>query len=261
MAAHVSGRIPDQGRLVSGCGLGRSEITAPHNRPLIYIVTVDYRSRDDTLAALRSFARTDYPHFEIMLVDNGSGDDTIAAVQAEMPRVQILASETNLGFAGGYNLGIAQALAKGAEAVLVINNDVAAPPEMLAQLVPHLRGQVGAVSPVIYYDSRPDIVWSSGFKRHPLTLEMRAGRRGQRAESSDRAPYPVDYLLGCAVLMSRTAIETAGAFDTRYFLYYEDLDLSLIRHQREHGSVMNWQDRRADLYQLRYQGDGGEVET
>jgi GT2 family glycosyltransferase len=195
--------------------------------PLVIIVTVNYRSLDNTVAALQTFVALDYPRFEVVLVDNGSGDDTPTVVRRQFPRVNVIVSETNLGFAGGYNLGIEWALARGADAVLVINNDVLAPPNLLSVLTRYLTGSIGAVSPVIYYADRRDVVWSSGFRRNRWTLEMTGGHRGATSPVLAAVPFEVDYLLGCAMLLSREALATTGGFDPRFFLYYEDLDLCL----------------------------------
>jgi GT2 family glycosyltransferase len=197
-------------------------------QPSVLIVTVNYNSRDNTLQTLAALAQMTYPRFEILLVDNGSSDDSLTAIRRAFPALSVIANETNLGFAGGFNLGLQRGIAQGADLILAINNDVVVAPDMLDHLVAACAPKVGAVGPRIYYYDKPDCIWSSGFRRHPVTLEMVRGQRNQVVHAAQfAAPFPVDYLLGCAMLLNREALVTTGLFDPRFYLYYEDLDLSL----------------------------------
>lgn len=202
-------------------------------QPFVLIVTVNYNSPKNTLETLTSLAQLTYPCFELLLVDNGSTDGSLATIRQAYPKLPVIANDTNLGFAGGFNLGLQRGLTMGADLILAINNDVIVAPDMLDRLVAAWVPGAGAVSPQIYYYDRPGIIWSSGFRRHPVTLEMIGGQRNRSAiVTTQAAPFPVDYLLGCALLLSREALIEAGLFDPRFYLYYEDLDLSLRLQQR-----------------------------
>jgi len=195
--------------------------------PFVLVITVNHNSLGNTLQTIESLEGMTYPRFEILLVDNGSTDSSVDAVSRTHPGVRIIASPTNLGFAGGFNLGLQYGIERHAELMLIINNDVAVAPEMLTNLVSIVETGTGAAGPVIYYYDRPDVIWSSGFRCHPMTLEMTGGQRNGVAAGWEGAPFQVDYLLGCAMLLQRSALTVTGLFDPRFSLYYEDLDLCL----------------------------------
>jgi GT2 family glycosyltransferase len=194
--------------------------------PLVYAVTLNWNRRDDTLACLASLAALDYAHKRLLLVDNGSTDGTIAAVSARFPEVEILANERNLGFAAGANVGLRHALAQGADYVFFINNDAVADPALLRHLLAAAAPDVGMVAPKIYYAGEPRRIWSVGGQRHPLTGEQTGDARNTLDDGQWRDVAERDFFAGCAVLFSREFLEQVGLFDERFFMYYEDFDLS-----------------------------------
>ena len=89
-------------------------------------VVLNWNGGDDTLAALESLDGVD-----TVCVDNGSDDGSPDAVAARFPRVELIRTGVNLGFSGGNNVGIRRALARGADWVLLLNNDAVADPACL----------------------------------------------------------------------------------------------------------------------------------
>jgi GT2 family glycosyltransferase len=194
---------------------------SPTAAPQITIVIVDYNRHADTVACLASLRASDLADRPILVVDNGS-EPPLQALP-EPGAIEILRLERNLGFAAGFNLGIRRALAGGAEAVFVLNNDTVVAPDLGGPLIAGLAAGVGIVAPRIYYAADPQRIWSDGFDANPLTLEIRRGRRGQ-LEDANAPTRSVDYVAGCAMLIQRRVLETIGLFDERFFAYYEDLD-------------------------------------
>lgn len=189
---------------------------------MITIVTVDYNRHADTCACLDSLLSSSGSTPSIIVIDNGSTEPLDLAAY---PAVELIRLDRNLGFAGGFNVGLRRALEQGAEAALVLNNDTLAAPDMLSALAAELRDDVGITGPRIFYAADPQRIWSDGFDAQPLTLELVHGRRGKlESDVDDRAPRTVDYVLGCAMLIRRDVLETVGLFDERFFAYYEDLD-------------------------------------
>ena len=86
-------------------------------------VVLNWNGGDDTLAALDSLG--DVP---AICVDNGSTDGSDLAVEERFPDVELIRTGANLGFAGGNNVGIRRALERGADWVLLLNNDAVAEP-------------------------------------------------------------------------------------------------------------------------------------
>jgi len=205
----------------------RSEGLHSGRWPLVYVVILSWNQREETLACLSSVCQLDYPNKRVLVVDNGSRDGTPEAVVRWFPDVEIIVNAENLGFAAGCNVGLRYALEQGARWVLLLNNDVEIAPDALQHLVSSASPDAGMVAPKIYYFSDRTRIWSVGGKRHPWTLEKIGDAMGQVDEGQWNEVLERDYLVGCAVLLSRRLLTEVGLFDERFFVYYEDSDLSL----------------------------------
>lgn len=187
--------------------------------PLVYIITLNWNRRDDTLAFLDSCCHLTYANARTLVVDNGSSDDSLDAISAQFPQAEQLANECNLGFAAGMNAGLRHALQHSADYVFLANNDTTLAPDALSLLVAAAQTHDAALaSPVIYYASAPERVWRYAGRQRPLTLEIAL------CQPEGNAPVAVDFVTGCGLLISRRCLETVGLFDEQFFMYYEDAD-------------------------------------
>ena len=212
-----------------GHTMTRDRETVLKKHALVYVVTLTWNQRKDTLECLGSLSQMSYPNYRLLLVDNASRDGTDQAVRERFPTVEILSNDRNLGFSGGFNAGMQYALDRGADYVLIINNDTVVASDMLDTLMTAIEApDVGMVAPKIYYADPPDLIWSVGGDCHPWLLEMthkgdRERDRGQWDRVIER-----DFLVGCALLLSRRLLADVGMFDMLYHpIYYEDVDLCL----------------------------------
>lgn len=162
---------------------------------------------------------------EILVLDNGSADGTAAWIEREHREVRLVASERNLGFAGGNNR-----LAREAEGdvLLLINNDTRAEPDLLARYAEAWRAapdEVAALAGLLtdWAGVRLD------FGRGVMTFDGHAFALDQGRElGSSRRPEPGEELLfGCGgnLWVRRSSFLEAGGFDESYFAYFEDIDL------------------------------------
>ncbi|MHB8895307.1 MAG: glycosyltransferase [Candidatus Geothermincolia bacterium] len=196
--------------------------------PRVTIVILNYNGADDTVGCLSSLESLDCDDCEITVVDNASEDGSVQAVRDGFPGVRVIENPCNLGFAAGCNAGLEDALDRGADYVLLLNNDTESiDPSFLRKLVDFAEGipEAGAVSPVIlYHDS--DVVWFAGGRVSYLTGFSRHIGKGRPSSGLTAGrPYAVDYVSGCAMLLSAKFLREVGLFDEDYFFYYEDTDL------------------------------------
>ncbi len=192
----------------------------------IFVITVTWNGIQDTCECLDSLFLQDDVLLNIVVVDNGSTDDAILILRKKYPQVNVIRSESNLGFAGGFNLGIRYAITLGAEYLLIINNDTISNSSMCKNLLLAMENEeVAVTSPVIYYAQDPKRIWSAGGFIHPLLLEPRNSHNRRRELSDD--PKKRTFLSGCCMLIKREVFEKVGLFDERFFVYYEDLDFCL----------------------------------
>ena len=138
----------------------------------------------DTLSCLMSVAASNWPDLHVIVSDNGSSDGTPVRVRAAGLADVVIENGSNLGFGGGNNVGIRAAMAAGADAILLLNNDTRVPPNAIPLLVRALDGQpdAGACSPALVFDSLPSRLWFAGSPFDPT----RGGDPAAPPASSER---------------------------------------------------------------------------
>jgi N-acetylglucosaminyl-diphospho-decaprenol L-rhamnosyltransferase len=206
----------------------------PAPPPGIDVVIVAYRCEDLLRDCLRSlFDNPPEGPLTVRVVDNASGDGTAEMVRRQFPQVELTVNETNAGFSRANN----PALAHGREPyALVLNPDTRIIPGALQRLVEAMEAhpEVGIAGPrleledgTLDHASRRSFPTPLSALGHFTGLGRREGATGRLADY--RAPEvesgPVDAVNGAFMLIRRAALEQVGAFDTRYWMYMEDLDL------------------------------------
>ncbi len=181
--------------------------------------------------------------FEVIVVDNASGDGSAEMVIAEFPEVRLIRAERNLGYAGGNNLGMKAAVGK---YVMIINPDILVAPGSFETLVtfmdahpdvgiagPQLLNPDGTVQQSCYRFQTPLIP----LYRRTIFGKLPAGKRAVAKylmeDFDHKTEREVDWLLGGALFVRRTAIDAVGILDESFFLYFEDTDW--CRRFWEHG--------------------------
>ncbi len=193
------------------------------------VIVVNWNNAADTLRCLDSLGRAEGEGMSVLLVDNGSSDGSVRRIRERFPDVEILELGSNTGYGGGCNAGYERARSTGADYVVFLNNDTVVDPGFLAPLLTPLRERsaVGMTAPRIYYMDRPDRIWyAGGF------ADLRTGRfahRGIRRRDAKRfgVAKETGYATGCCLAMRTADFGRAGGFDRRFWMYGEDVDLSL----------------------------------
>ena len=198
--------------------------------PRVTAIVLNWCREEVTLECLKSLLACDYPGLTVLLVDNGSPDGSGERIHAAFPGVAWVQTSSNLGYTGGNNRGINWALERGADYVLVINNDAVIEPDAVTRLVEAAGAgpQVGAVAPKILYFRAPDRIWFGGGRFSVLRgtgIHQRQGRRDLPAV--DDAVRDVSFVTGCCCLLSADALRRVGGFAEDFFAYVEDVELSV----------------------------------
>lgn len=196
-------------------------------------IIVSYNTRqelEDCLASLEAGPPA-VPH-AVIVVDNASSDGTVEALRTRWPRVRLIESGANLGFAAANNLGIR---ASTSELVLLLNSDTLVPAGALDAMVTELLAapDVGALGPrIVDADGRPELSYGRMLSplnelRHKVLGRLYARHNRRVAAWIDRATRQVshpDWISGACLLVRRADAVAAGLLDERYFLYAEDVD-------------------------------------
>lgn len=174
---------------------------------------------------LSALERLNDPMLDVIVVDNSAGEGSIGALRLQFPDVTMVENQCNLGFAGGCNVGIRTALDRGAEYVLLLNDDAEIDAQTLTGLLATAESDehIGMVGPTIYYARPREIVWSAGGSIDWLGRASHPNADGPLTDPRS-AVCDVDYVTGCVLLVKRSVIETIGALDERFFAYYEEAE-------------------------------------
>jgi GT2 family glycosyltransferase len=195
-------------------------------------VVLNFRTPDETLLATRSILASDTAPSDVVVVNNDThADPVLDAHFARVGRgVRRVETGSNLGFSGGMNVGLREALSGGAGFALVANSDVVVPPDCIGRLVSALERHPGAgiAGPAVLSRREPDRIESLGLSFAPATGRMRVRAAGSRVTDHDLSSTTrVDAVSGCLMLIRRDVFDAIGWFDEAYFFGFEDLDFCL----------------------------------
>jgi GT2 family glycosyltransferase len=194
------------------------------------IVLLNLNGTADTLKCLDSLRAIDPESCLTIVVDNGSTPDASSVIAQAHPWAKVMRREENGGWAGGNNTGIRYALERGAEWILLLNNDTVVDPKLIDRLLAAARHnpEYGVLGPIIYYMDDPETVMTDG---------CRFNRPGF-AGFFERIPVPIaatdppqvvsgDIVNGCCMMISRRVFEQIGLIDERFFVIHEEADYCL----------------------------------
>ncbi|XHS80390.1 glycosyltransferase family 2 protein [Burkholderiaceae bacterium UC74_6] len=226
--------------------------------PRVYVILLNWNGASDTMACLESLMRLEHANYQLVVCENGSADDSVERLRAwasgpagwrmvEYARdlaehggiagdeadLFMLHTGANLGFAGGCNVGLRFATARGdADFVWLLNNDTEVSPDALSTLVarasqPDSPGIVGSL--LCYFDERDRIqsVGGGTFDEmrgttfHIAEGESRAGLSQIRIREAEAT---MTYVVGASMLVSSDFLARVGLMEEDYFLYYEEMD-------------------------------------
>lgn len=198
----------------------------------ISIVTVNYNGLKDTCSLIDSLPFNE--NMEVIVVDNASSEDEASQLEQRYPHIQVIRSEKNLGFAGGNNLGIHAARGK---YLFLINNDTVFTGERndlwneLQALTKRLESSpdIAMVCPKIRFAWGTNPIQFAGYTPlSKITVRNHAIGFGEEDRGQYEVPHPTPYAHGAAMLIKREVIEKVGLMPECYFLYYEELDWSMM---------------------------------
>ena len=199
------------------------------------IITINYNGLKDTCELIESLPIED-KSIEVIVVDNASKEDEASIIASRYPQVKVIRSEKNLGFAGGNNLGIQAAQGK---YLFFINNDTIlrckkedVRCKMFFQpLTDRLESspEIGMVCPKIRFAWGNNPIQFAGYT--PLsryTMRNRSIGFGESDKGQYDTAHQTPYAHGAAMMVKREALEKVGLMPECYFLYYEELDWSMM---------------------------------
>lgn len=189
---------------------------------------VHYGRAEATLACLRALGESDHA-IDVWIVDNGPPG---SLDELELPRsFRLMKTGQNLGYGRALNLVASRLLDEpGHDALLCLNNDALVETTTISRLATALADDphCAAAVPRIVMQGGEGALWYGGGEIDWLKGSARVHGVGGRADTSEAMrPRDVGFATGCALLLRLEALSRVGGFDARYFLYEEDVELSI----------------------------------
>ncbi|MFC1595769.1 glycosyltransferase family 2 protein [Candidatus Margulisiibacteriota bacterium] len=199
------------------------------------IIIVSWKVKDLLRNCLRSLEEEQTAvDFETWVVDNNSGDGTVEMVRKEFPKVKLIASKDNNGFARGNNIALERV---GSEYVLLLNPDTEVLPGALANMLKFMdeHPQAGAVGPKLL---NPDQTLQPSCKAFPtistlifnsLLLDVifpksKIFNRYEMSRWSHDEVREVDQPMGAALMVRKSVIDKIGFMDERFYMFFDEVD-------------------------------------
>jgi GT2 family glycosyltransferase len=185
-------------------------------------VVLNWNGGHDTPAALGSL-----DGIETICVDNGSTDGSDRVVEERFPQVELIRTGANLGFAGGSNAGVRRALERGADWVLLLNNDAVAEPGIAQALerAAAARPDAGLLACKVLFEDGRTVQYAGA--RFRAWLGYSGRQTGYGGPDRFHETRDVERADGAALAVSRAAVDAAGLLDESLFAYVEDVEWSL----------------------------------
>jgi hypothetical protein len=193
------------------------------DEPRVAILIVNWNNYQDTKLCLDSLYEVNYPKLRVILIDNGSEDNSGIRLSREFPKLKLIQNKSNLGFAGGNNIGIQYVLEQDIPYILLLNNDTEViQPDFINFLVRELdqNNDVCAVGPkVLQPNSRID----ETILPYPTIGIIIRNTLGLYRNEYHHKKY-VDSVSGCCVLVRSDVIKDVGLLDNNFFMYGEETE-------------------------------------
>ena len=192
----------------------------------VSIITINYNGLEDTCALIETIPFNE--NMEVIVVDNDSKNQEADTIAQQYPQVRVIKSERNLGFAGGNNLGIQAAQGK---YLFLINNDTIFKEFNILALIDRMESSpaIGIVCPKIRFAWDNNPIQFAGYSRlSKISVRNHSIGFNEEDHRQYETSHPTPYAHGAAMMIRREAINKVGLMPECYFLYYEELDWSMM---------------------------------
>jgi GT2 family glycosyltransferase len=176
----------------------------------------------DCIGSLRVAA----PDTPILIIDNGSSDDTLAIIRSDYPMCRLIALEQNIGHSAACNLALERSET---EWVLLLDHDTAVPQGWLEPLLEAAEQHwpaTGMVSSRAIFDGQERIHHDGGFAHYVGHMTLHHGF-ARPSDHPDPTPFEVGAQAATSLLVHRARALAAGGFDSDFFIYLNDFELTL----------------------------------
>lgn len=192
---------------------------APPVAAQVLIVILNFNGIEDTLQCLDSLRGQTCRDIAVQVIDNGSKADDLGRIGTRFPEVEVIVLPDNLGWAGGNNIGIRQALDRGFGYVCLLNNDTVLDPTAIEELLAAatVLQRPCLLHPAIAYFDDPT-KWQLDPQSPPSPI------LAIRDLESNAGIVEMNGAYGACLLLPASVLKSVGMLDERFFLQLEETD-------------------------------------
>jgi GT2 family glycosyltransferase len=195
-------------------------------RSTIVLVTVLFNSEKHLALFFESLAAQTDRDFVVVVIDNASSDGSLAYARhlaaVHGVRCEFIANDGNVGIAVGNNQGIEWARGRGANHILLINNDISCGADLISAVRRYAIDGGHRAWTCLAYLGNSTTRWYGGGRLS--YWRARGMHYGQRKSIGIGSPRPVTYAPTCLVYLHASVFDMVGLMDPQYFVYYDDTD-------------------------------------
>jgi GT2 family glycosyltransferase len=194
------------------------------NKPFVCAIVLNYNGKNYLQTCLPSLESQTYSNYSVIVCDNASIDGSVDYVKINFPSITIIQNKENFGFAKGNNIAMKLALEKGADYVLLLNNDVIVEKDVIEKLVTTAESdkKIGIVGPKIFDIRNRSLIHEIGMTCDKFGFPAVIKYENVKDEGNISEAF---YVSGCAMIIKQEVLRKIGFFDETYFMFAEDLDL------------------------------------
>ncbi|MEK7543857.1 MAG: glycosyltransferase family 2 protein [Patescibacteria group bacterium] len=192
--------------------------------PLVSVIILNWNGKKFLHTCVSSLVQIKNPLIEIIVVDNNSSDGSVSYMRKNFPKVKVIASDKNNGFAGGNNIGARTAAG---QYLLFLNNDTKVSKEFLLPIIEACKRDphIGCVQPEMRVMDHPDLLDEAGAYLTMSGFLYHYGYRKVHRLPMYRTTRVVFSAKGACMLIPKHAFEEVGGFDEDFFIFFEETDL------------------------------------
>lgn len=223
----------------------------------VHLIVLNWNDYKDTKECINSINKLNTRNIQLktIVVDNGSTDGSpkkLDKLLKNKKNTKLLKNKKNLGYAGGNNAGLRQALETDTDYIMVLNNDTRLHKNILQEFIKIAKKHpsAGILSPKIYFEKGSEfhkkryskkelgkvlwwaggeIDWNNVYAKHIGVDEVDKGQYDQVKK--------IEFATGACMFFKPTALRQVGLFDESYFLYLEDADICM-RMKKKKWSIL-----------------------
>lgn len=196
--------------------------------PLINILILNWNGKKVLNDCLKSILTSSYKNYKITVIDNGSSDGSLKDLNKISNKINIIKIDKNLGYSKGYNYAFKKLKNDNDDYYFLLNNDTIIYKDTLERLHISINqfGSNNIFSPKIL-NSNNNLIWYAGGRQSPFTkLTYHIGLNSDEKRTEYKTAT-TDFVSGCAMLISKSLVDSLNGFNESFNFYYEDVELCL----------------------------------